>query len=219
MNISVYRVLAVENGEAAEISMEISNGREVQQIKGAVSAAMFAEIGLPLNLKAPLSIEKSRCEEILRYMKLYSAIKKGIYLLGYARNTARALTSKLKMKGYPEDIAEEAVEYLKQRGYIRESEEAVLFAERLAKHKLYGQNRIRKEMFAKGFPEDVIREALEAAETDFSEICARRIRSMGGPGIFANAEDRNKAISALLRYGFSSREIREATALLQNEDE
>ena len=219
MNISVYRILAVDNGEAAEISLEISNGRESQQIKGTVCASMFAELGLPLNLKEPLPIERSRCEEILRCMKLYSAIKKGICLLSYARNTAKALTHKLKMKGYPDDIAEEAVTYLKEHGYIRERDEAVLFAEQLARHKSYGKNRIRKEMFAKGFPEDVIRETLEITEIDFSEICVRRIRSMGGSGIFENAAERNKAMSALMRYGFSSHEIRCAIALLKNEDE
>lgn len=219
MNISVYRILAVENGDAAEISLELSNGRASQQIKGTVSAAMFAGLRLPLSLKEPLSIDMERCEEILRCMKLYSAIKKGICLLGYARNTARALSHKLKTKGYPDDIAEEAVVYLKEKGYIRERDEAVFFAEHLIRHKLYGKNRIRKEMFAKGFPEDVIRETLEMLETDFSEICAKRIRSMGGSGIFENAAEKNKAISALMRYGFSAHEIREATALLRNEDE
>ena len=219
MNISVYRILAVENGEAAEISMEVSNGRDSQQIKGTVSAAMFAELGLPLSLKEPIFIDMERCEEILRCMKLYSAIKKGICLLGFARNTARALAHKLKVKGYPDDIAEEAVAYLKEKGYIRERDEAALLAEHLARHKLYGKNRIRKEMFAKGFPEDVIRETLELTELDFSEICAKRIRSMGGSGIFESTAEKNKAISALVRYGFSMHEIREAKALLLNEDE
>ena len=217
MNISVYRILAVGNGEEAEISMELSNGKQSQHIKGTVSAAMFAELGLPLNLKAPLSIERERCEEILRCMKLHSAIKKGLYLLGYARNTARALSKKLKAKGYPDEIAEEAVTYLKKKGYIRESDDAFLFAENLARHKSYGKNRIKREMFAKGFPEDVIRDTLQMTEIDFSEVCARRIRSMGGIGIFDNTEEKNKAVSSLLRYGFSYSEIREAMDLLRDE--
>lgn len=219
MTISVYRVTAVGNGEEAEISMEISNGKEVQQIKGTVSAAMFSEMGLPLHLQSPLLIERDRCEEILRCMKLHSAVKKGISLLGYARNTARTLSHKLKMKGYSDEIAEEAVEYLKEKGYIRERDDAFLFAENLARHKHYGKNRIRKEMFAKGFPEDVIREALELTEVDFAEICVACIRSMGGIGIFHHTEEKNKAISALMRYGFSYQDIREATALLRDEEE
>lgn len=219
MNISIYRILAVANGEEAEISMEISNGKESQQIKGRVSASMFSDLALPLTLSAPLSVDRARCDEILRCMKLWSAIKKGISLLGYASNTAKGLSRKLKMKGYPTDIAEEAASYLKEKGYIRESDDAFLFAENLALHKFYGKNRIKKEMFVKGFPEDVIRETLECMEFDFSEVCARRIRSMGGVGIFKNTEEKNKAVSALMRYGFSYQDIREATELLKNEDE
>ena len=219
MRFSIYRILAVENGEEAEISLEITNGREIQQIKGRVSASMFSDLGLPLTLKEPLFIEKECCEEILRCMKLHSAIKKGICLLGYASNTAKALSRKLKMKGYPDDIAEQAAAYLKEKGYIREADEARLFAENLATHKYYGKNRIKKEMFSKGFPEDVIRETLEFIEVDFSEICAHRIRSMGGVGILKNAEQKNKAVSALMRYGFSYQDIRNAVELLKNEDE
>ena len=219
MKIFIYRILAVENGEDAEISMELTNGKEIQQIKGRVSASMFSDLGLPLTLKAPLSVEKERCEEILCCMKLYSAIKKGIYLLGYASNTEKALAHKLKIKGYPDDIAQEAAAYLKEKGFIREADEARLFAENLAERKYYGKNRIKKEMFAKGFPEDVIRETLELTEVDFAEICAHRIRTMGGVGILRNTEQKNKAVSALMRYGFSYHDIREAAELLQNEDE
>jgi SOS response regulatory protein OraA/RecX len=67
--------------------------------------------------------------------------------------------------------------------------------------------------------EDVIREALELTEIDFAEICVARIRSMGGIGIFHHTEEKNKAISALMRYGFSYQDIREATALLRDEEE
>jgi len=219
MNISVDHILPVSNGEEAEISMVISNGRESQRLKGRVSAAMFAELGLPLTLASPLAVSRERCEEILRCMKLHAAVKKGIYLLGYARNTAKSLEHKLKTKGYSDDIAREAVNYLKEKGYIREKDDALLFAENLAYHKFYGKNRIRKELFSKGFPEDVIRETMELLEIDFSELCAERIRSMGGIGIFETPEEKSKAISALLRYGFSYHEIRGATEVLRGENE
>ena len=217
MNISVYNIRAVGDGEEAEISIEISNGTESQHIKGTVSAAMFSELGL--SLKVPVSLTRQRCEDILRCMKLHSAVKKGMHLLGYARNTEKALANKLKTKGYAADIAGEAAAYLKEKGYIRENDDAALFAENLAKHKSYGKNRIRKEMFAKGFSEEIIRETLAVTETDFSEICAKRIRSMGGVSVFETPEKKNKAVSALLRYGFSYTEIREAIALLGDENE
>ncbi len=218
MLISVYKILALGNGEEAEISLEISNGKESQYIKGTVSASMFSSLHLPAVLKNPILIEREQCEEILRFMKLYAAVKKGLDLLGYANNTAKGLKEKLKKRGYSSDIAEEAVSYLIEKGYIRENEDALLFAENLAKKKAYGKKRIQKEMFHKGFSEDVIREALELNEIDFSEICLKRIRSMGGIEIFETPENRNKAIASLLRYGFSSEDIREARTMLRDEE-
>ena len=218
MQISVYKIQALGNGEEAEISLEISNGKESQYIKGTVSASMFSSLRLPVVLKNPILIEREQCEDILRSMKLYAAIKKGLDLLGYAKNTAKTLKEKLKMRGYAPDIAEEAVSYLAEKGYIRENEDAMLFAESLAKKKAYGKKRIQKEMFHKGFSEEVIREALEQNEIDFSEVCLKRIRSMGGMEIFETQESRNKAIASLLRYGFSYEDIREARILLQNEE-
>ncbi len=219
MRISVYKIFALGNGEEAEISLEISNGNETQYIKGKVSASMLSALSLPAVLKNPISVEREQCEEILRSMKLYSAIKKGLDLLGYAKNTANALSEKLKKRGFPPDIAQEAVLYLLERGYIREEDDAVFFAENSAKKKAYGKQRIRRELFHKGFPEDVIRLALDSCEIDFSEICLKRIRSMGGKEIFETPEKRNKAISSLLRYGFSYEDIREARAMLRDENE
>jgi SOS response regulatory protein OraA/RecX len=65
----------------------------------------------------------------------------------------------------------------------------------------------------------VIRETMEMVEIDFIQICAARIRSMGGIGIFNNTEEKNKAISSLIRYGFSHHDIREALLLLRDDEE
>ena len=218
MNISVYKILALGNGEAAEISLEISNGRETQYIKGEVSASMLSSLGLPGFLKQPIVIERNRCEEILRSMKLYAAVKKGLDLLGYSKNTPKALLEKLKKRGYSSEIAEEAVAFLVEKGYIKENEDAVQFAENMAMKKGYGKKRIQQELFRKGFSEDVIREALAYGDFDFSEACAKRIRSMGGSAIFETREKSSKAVASLLRYGFSYEDIREAKNLLSDEE-
>lgn len=220
MNICIHQIRAVADGAEAEISIEISNngGAETQHIKGKVSAAMLWELALPASLKSPLSIDRNRCETILRCMKLYAAIKKGIDLLGYAKNTPRSLQNKLKMKGYPADIAEDAVAFLVEKGYIHENEDAQLFAENLAIRKLYGSNRIRKELFAKGFSSGVIRETMEFLEVDFAEICAARIDKTGGLSLFETPETKNKTVASLLRYGFSYSDIREAQEILRENE-
>ena len=218
MRISVYKIQALGNGEEAEISLEVSNGKESQYIKGKVSASMFSALRLPSCLKEPISIDRKQCDEILRSMKLYSAIRKGLDLLGYATNTPKVLAEKLRKKGYSSEIAEEAVSFLVEKGYIREDEDAIQFAESLATKKGYGKKRIQQELFRKGFSEDVIREALAFEEFDFSETCAKRILAMGGPEIFETPEKRSKAVASLLRYGFSYEDIREASNLLRDEE-
>lgn len=214
MNIFVYQIRAVADGAEAEISIELSNGESSQHIKGKVSAAMLSDLALPASVKAPIPLDKMRCDAVLRCMKLHAAIKKGIDLLGYAKNTAKTLQNKLKMKGYPADIAEEAVAFLAEKGYIRESDDAALFAENLARRKYYGKNRIKKEMFAKGFSAEIIRETLELLDVDFEEICAARIEKMGGLSLFETPETRNKTVAALVRYGFSYEDIRRAKEML-----
>ena len=215
MKISVYRIQATDGGAEAEISVEIANGVESQHIKGRISAAMLSALGLPASVKQPIFLEREKCDALFRCMKLYAAIKKGIDLLGYAKNTAKTLQYKLKRKGFSEDIAKEAVEFLSEKGYIREDEDAYYFAQTLAERKRYGKSRIQKEMFAKGFSSETIRETLDILEVDFTEICAARLDAMGGASLFETPEDRKKITASLLRYGFSYAEIREAQTILR----
>ena len=216
MKIRLCEIRAASGGAEAEIFLKISSddGARTQEIKGKISAEMLFQLGLPVTLKAPISLEKIRCDEILRCMKLHAAIQKGICFLGFAKNTAKSLKQKLRMKGYPEEIAEEAVRFLIEKGYLQERDDAELLAEHLANRKHYGENRIRKEMYAKGYDAGIIRETLEFLDADFTEICQKRIVSMGGMKIFETKEDKNKAISALLRYGFSYEDIRLAQKAL-----
>ncbi len=218
MDVRLYAIRAVNDGAEAELSISVCNGEKTQYIKGKVSAAMLSDLGLPATLRAPILLERERCEEILRAMKLFAAIKKGIDLLGYAKNTPKALKNKLKLKGYPDEIAADAVAFLVEKGFIREYDDAAMFASTLAERKKYGANRIRQEMFAKGFSSDVIRETMELLDVDFAQICALRMRSMGGLALFDTAENRKKYTASLLRYGFSYADIREAQTILREEE-
>ena len=215
MEITLYNIRAVAGGAEAELTIEV-RGADVQQIKGTVSAEMLAELGLPSTLAEPLALDRARCDEILFFMQKTAAIKKGIDLLGFAQNTARTLRDKLKRRGFSAEIAEEAVAYLDAHGFIQEKNDAAMLASTLAERKLYGKNRIKKELFAKGFPQDVIRETLDEIDVDFGEICARRIASLGGLSLFESREKKAKTVAALMRYGFSYDDIREALERLRD---
>ena len=215
MTITVYNIRAAAGGAEAEISLAISNGEQSQDIKGFISAAMLGELGFGSRIGTVFEIDRKTCDALLRCMKLFSAIKKGIYILGFAGNTAKSLKMKLIRKGYPSDIAEEAAEYLVSHGYIRERDDAEMLAEQMAVRKLYGRNRIKKELFAKGFEADAIRNAMEMLDVEFAEICAKRIKNMGGSAVFEEKETKSKVMASLMRYGFSYDDVREALTLIR----
>ncbi len=214
MTITVYKIQGSADGLEAEISLEIVSGEHTQTIKGKVSVSQLMELGFASKMHQIFEIDRVTCDAVLRSMKLYAAVKNGMALLGYARNTKRTLKQKLVRKGYPADIAEEAADYLAAHGYIREGDDAELFAETLATRRLYGMNRIKKELYAKGFEAEVIRDTLDSMEVDFDEICAKRIEKMGGKSLFEEKNTKQKTMAALLRYGFSYENIRGALALL-----
>ena len=47
-------------------------------------------------------------------------------------------------------------------------------------------------------------------DVDFAAVCYKRIAKMGGRELFASPETKKKAVAALLRYGFSYEDIKEA---------
>ena len=81
-----------------------------------------------------------------------------------------------------------------------------------------GAGGIKKELVAKGFDEDVIRKVLGELDTDFSDICARRIARMGGIECFSDRLSRQKIVASLIRYGFSYEDIREAIQKLSEKE-
>ena len=217
MTIIIDRIKAVEDGAAAEISVEISAGADIQRIKGRVAAEMLSELGLPAVIVQPIPISPERCDELMFCIQKTAAIQKGLSFLGYARQTKRSLRRKLIGKGFDKTVADAAVEYLAMCGDIDETSDAQFLAETLAERRMYGASRIKKELYAKGFDSEVIREIMGTLDADFEEICAKRLQTMGGSALLEEKKSREKTIAALMRYGFSYEEIRHAAKILKDD--
>ena len=65
-------------------------------------------------------------------------------------------------------------------------------------------------LFEKGFSKEAIDKVSNEFFVDFSAICRKRIEKMGGLSIFSDKDEKKKAVSALLRYGFSYDDIKDA---------
>lgn len=212
MTVNIEKVSPIENGETVRLDITISDGEHTQAETRIVSAAQFFELGVHAG-----EISREKYERIDHLAKVTAAIKKGIGLLSFAQNTEKGIARKLTAKGFDRDISAEAATFLSSVGYIDEKSQAEEFCRELAERKLYGRARIKNELFKKEFSSDATESAL-ALDIDFAEVCAERIRKTVGIEPFIESKDsRGKAIAAMMRYGFSVENIRDALALIADE--
>ncbi len=209
MKILLYKVNPISGGEETELYFELSSGENFERTKLTVSAEMFFELGFSVGARET-EVSRETYEYVTFLAEKHAAVKKGIAILAFGDNTKRALASKLRTKGFSREASEEACDFLEAAGYIDEAENAKMLARDMAEKKLYGAKRINAALYEKGFTKEAISASLAEIDVDFAEICRVRIEKMGGRELFASAETKQKAVAALLRYGFSYSEIKEA---------
>ena len=141
------------------------------------------------------------------------ALNTALNILGFADNTEKKLREKLARKGHGPEAIDYACDYVKRIGALNDKRFIEREATRIAEQKLYGRRRIAQELYAKGFSrEDIL--SLDFGEVDFPALCARRIVKTR-----ARFTDPRKLYAALVRYGYTSSDIREAQALVREMDE
>ena len=210
MKISLYAVNPVSGGEETELCFEISDGEHVERRKLTVTAEMFFELGFPHTLCGNVEISCGKLDEVIFLAEKTAAIKRGLYILSFADNTKKSLTRKLVQKGFSKEAALEATDFLAENGYINENESAKMLARDMAVKKLYGARRVSSALYEKGFSREAVENAIENLDVDFHILCGKRIDAMGGADFFAEKDTKQKAVAALLRYGFSYDDIKEA---------
>lgn len=210
MQVVLYAVKPIADGAEAELYFEISDGENTERRKFTVTAEMFFELGFPHNLCGNVEISCGKLDEVMVMAEKTAAIKKGLSILSFADNTKKSLIRKLMQKGFSRDSASSAADFLEESGYINEIGSAELLARDIAVKKLYGPRRICSALYEKGFSKEAVDNAMSALDVDFAYLCAKRIKAMGGASIFADRAKKQKAVAALLRYGFSYDDIKEA---------
>lgn len=129
-------------------------------------------------------------------------------LLGRREHSAKQLSRKLKAGGVEDEVAGEVIGSLVDSGWQSDPR----FAESLIRNRIaqgYGPLRIRAELSVAGLDEALIREALDAADCDWTALAvetqARRFSHL--PQSMA---DRQKQWRTLAQRGFTGEQIRVA---------
>ena len=136
---------------------------------------------------------------------LCAALAMGLRSLSAGGGSCVQLRQKLCGKGVARDVAEDAVQTLCEKGYLNERESALAAAEADLR-KLWGDRRILADLRAKGYGEQAlyaVRELLAGKDGAMRLVRLLQKRHF-------DAENPDKLIAALMRYGYTRTEIRAA---------
>ncbi len=163
-----------------------------------VGQALYHEIG-EVRGGDPLSedtVARIRYEDECR-----RARKAALSLLSYADNSRRRLLEKLLRKGISFSVAQQTVEDMVREGLLLESRQLEYAVLSLAEHRLFGPYRILRDLVAKGYKSEDVREALHAAlergDVDFSKNAALLIAKKLGD--MPSSDEKRKL---LFTYGY-----------------
>lgn len=181
-------------------------------IDGEFLCGVDREVVARLGLRVGQPVDKEEIQRILRQEDLTRARDYALKLLSYRPRTIKEIRDRLKLKDYDEDIVQEVIRNLKRLNLLNDREFALSWATNRMRLKPVGRFRLRQELLAKGIPEGLISETIEAAyqEADevelASQVAGQKMRS------YRNLNDltsRRRMYAFLQRRGFSHEIIRE----------
>ncbi len=131
---------------------------------------------------------------------------KAVGYLARAEQSRFGLTRKLIEKKYDKKYIEAALTYLEGRGYLSDARYAAAWLNTRKINHYEGRSRLAAELAARGIARDVAVAALDEffTENDEDEICRRAYEKL------SKSKSDEKLIAALMRQGFSMKQIRNA---------
>lgn len=147
-----------------------------------------------------------------RSAALSRAIARMKGILSYSGVSRRTLIHKLKGYDFSEEICEYAADYAVEHGMVKEDVQVEHAIDTYLRRKYWGRRRIVAELSAKGYPREVIENALaEIPEDEFMHALHVILVKKYGE-IPADPQEKQKMILSLLRMGYSGNEIKDALA-------
>jgi len=206
MKIEIISVNALDEGAEILLTIKISDGEGRVQKK---KLMLFTEQYIELGLSRRKEIDAETFDMIEEMSKKCRAVKKGSDLLSYSASSRVRLASRLRAKGIDKESANEAAELLQRLGAINERADVERLVQ-LGLKKLWGKKRIFTDITAKGYDRDIISDELNRIDSDiFAQNCrllfVKKYKKMPD-----DPAEQKKIIAALMRYGYSFAEIKQA---------
>ena len=201
--IELVALSALDGGAKLRFHLKITQAGEVK------SEVLFA-FAARLSRIPRVGVLSEQAYEELSFEHRYGvALDVGLRVLGSGSYSRRQLVQKLCQRGIEKEIANGVTDELWTRGYGNEIDGALALARRNLL-KLWGDRRILLDARAKGY-DDVAIEAVAQMlqKEDAVARCAKLITKRYGP-CPEDASARRRFVAALVRYGYTSQEIKAA---------
>ncbi len=153
--------------------------------------------------------------ELSNKINYRKAFNKCADLLSRRNHSVKELRTKLLKSA---DIAsvDKVIDKFTEMGYLDDEKFAYDYAEYLLKYKNFSENHIKQELFYKGIDREIISNVLEDLEVNNEEAIIKIINKSYLNKLKAEG-GKDKVIAALMRKGFSYRDIKSALNEIENE--
>lgn len=136
------------------------------------------------------------------------AYEYALFMLNLRMRTENEMREKMQKRGYYPNIIDETIQRLYQDRYIDDAHYAEVYIESMKRYKYYGAFMMKKRLFEKKVPKEIIEEKLAELVTaeDEKEIAARYVEKEFGDLKEVRKfpyEDKQKVMRRLLARGFN----------------
>ena len=199
----LLRVRAADGGARLCRVVELTDGEDTWRETLTVFAARLDRV------PATGELDTETLALLRREDALSTALAMGLRSLGAGGSSEQHLARKLRAKGVEGYVAREAVAELSSRGYLDETDAAVREAER-GLVKLWGDRRILTELRAKGYGDEALQAARVRLRREDGVLRCRRLLQKKHVAVADDPVAAQKLIASLMRYGYTTAEIRTA---------
>lgn len=209
LTVTIRDLREQSQGDAVALTVVLSAGTHTENRTLIIGTADYARLKPKKG-----TVSEETFDALETAARIFGAMRKGENLLAYGANTRQMLVRKIMRHGYSREEAETATERLGAMGLIDEESDMRREVEKCLR-KLWGEGRIRNQLYTKGFDRETMEllpQMLE--EVDFAENCRRLIvRQYGGAP--TNGDEERRMVAGLYRYGYRMDEIRTAVRALR----
>ena len=158
-------------------------------------------------------IDDNHFLKIREEMLFDNARRQAFNILSFGENNKKSLVDKLHKKGFSYELSEKIAIYMENRGYIDEKKQISLLCDTYLKKK-FGKIKIVNELVIKGYKRDEVLSYIqnELGNINYAENCAYIISHKYIP-FPTDPESIKKMMGALMKYGYSIAEIKEAVRI------